>query len=122
MANTPSHVLFKYPFEGLTDRDNLDLDMASNVIVQHGTQKPYKPQDYGLSSVQFRSMLMSLKKPKSNKPNTPYEHEGYKIASYYASDLVRCDHKVWTNDSTIQFGFFYDVNLRQWICYDDKTL
>ena len=50
---------------------------------------------------------MSLNEPKSKKPYTPYEHEGYKTASYYTSDLVRCDHKVWTNDSTIQFGIHF---------------
>ena len=81
MANTPSHVLFKYPFEGWTDHDNLDLDMTSDVIVEHGAKKAYTPQDYCLSSVQFRSMLISLNKPKSKKPCTPYEHEGYKTAS-----------------------------------------
>ena len=47
---------------------------------------------------------MSLNETKSKKPNTPYKHEGYKTDSYYASDLVRCDHKVGTDDSTIQFG------------------
>ena len=50
---------------------------------------------------------MRLNKPKYKKPCTPYKHEGYKTASYYASDLVRCDHKVWTNDSTIQFGIHF---------------
>ena len=50
---------------------------------------------------------MSLNKPKSKKPYTPYEHQGYKTASFYTSDLVSCDHKVWTNDSTIQFGIHF---------------
>ena len=81
MANTPSHVLFKYPFEGWTDHDNLNLDMTSDVIVEHGETIASKPRDYCLSSVQFRSTLMILNKPKSKKPCTPYKHEGYKTAS-----------------------------------------
>ena len=28
--------MFKYPFEGWTDHEHLDLDMTSNVIVEHG--------------------------------------------------------------------------------------
>ena len=107
VANTTSHVLFKYHFEGWTDHDNLDLDMTSDVIVEHGAKKAYTPRDYCLSSVQFRYMLMSLNKPKSKQPYTLYEHEGYKTVSYYSSDLVRCDHAVWTNDSTIQFGIHF---------------
>ena len=81
--------------------------MTSDVIVEHGAKKAYKTRDYVLWSVQFCFMLMRLKKTKSNLPETPYEHEGYKTAFYYSSDLVRCDHKVWTNDSTIQFGIHF---------------
>ena len=36
VTNTTSHVLFKYPFEGWTDLDNLDLDITSDVTVEHG--------------------------------------------------------------------------------------
>ena len=43
VANIPSHVLFKYTFEGWTDHDNLDLDMASDGIVELGSKKSYKP-------------------------------------------------------------------------------
>ena len=39
VANTPSHVMLKYPFEVWTDHDNLDLDMKSDVIVEHGAKK-----------------------------------------------------------------------------------
>ena len=52
-------------------------------------------------------MMMSLNKQKSKKPYTPYEHEGYKTTSYYASDLVRCDDDVWANDANIQFGIHF---------------
>ena len=107
VTNTTSHILFKYPFEGWTDHENLDLDMTSDVIVEHRAKKAYKPRDCGLLSVQFRYMLMRLNKPKSKLPETPYEHEGYKTASYYSSDLVRCDHAVWKNYSTIQFGIHF---------------
>ena len=94
MANTSRNLLFKYSFEGWTDHENLELDMISNVIVEHGEKSKYEPRDYGLSSSQFLQMLMSLKKTKTKKPSTPYEHEGYKTTLYYASDLVRCDHDV----------------------------
>ena len=46
-------------------------------------------------------MIMSLKKPQKNKPSTPYKHEGYKNTLYYASNIVRCDDDVWTNDANI---------------------
>ena len=72
VTNTTSRVLFKYPFEGWTDHENLDLDITSDVIVENGAKKAYKPRNYVLSSVQFRYMLMRLKKPKSKLPETPY--------------------------------------------------
>ena len=39
VANTPSHVLFKYTFEVWKDHDNLDLDMKSDVVVENGVKK-----------------------------------------------------------------------------------
>ena len=52
-------------------------------------------------------MLIILNTPKTYKPNTPYQHEGYKTISYYASNLVRCDDDFWANDENIQFGIHF---------------
>ena len=43
VANTSTNVLFKYPFEGQTDHEKSDLDMTSNVIVEHGAKETYEP-------------------------------------------------------------------------------
>ena len=54
---------------------------------------------------------MSLKRPKTKKPSTPYKHEGYKTTLYYASHLVRCDDDAWANDANIQFGVHFMMSL-----------